>query len=91
MLVIRVELWPKGNREERRLIGDVLIENVGKVEGTEDSFRYAATFVAADTPDRLPPLHVEHVRRRGFWRLVSDVLNGALVKREESMLGRKGG
>ena len=91
MLVVKVYLCAKGDEREERLLGNVRIANVGKVEGTEDTSRYVACFGTVDAVEGLPALYVEHVARKGFWRLISDVLVGALVKREEGMLGRKGG
>lgn len=90
MIVVRVYLWPQGNPKEERLLGNIRIANVAEVEGQEGTCRYLATAGSVDALDGLPPVYVEHVRRKGFWKLVADVLSGMLVKGEQNVLDRKG-
>lgn len=89
MIVVKVYLCPQGDEEEASLLGSARVVNYEPVAGQEGTFRYVASFTSNDKQDGLPPLMVEHVRSRGFWRLLSDVLNGSLVKREQNVLDRK--
>lgn len=41
MIYVRVEMWPKGSRTRRRVLGEALIENRG---GTESRADYRALF-----------------------------------------------
>lgn len=67
MLVVRVEIWPGGHREQAREIGLAGLVNVSDLARVSD---YVC--VAADRTGVLPSKLIErHERDAGFWLLLA--------------------
>lgn len=74
MIVVKVEIWPFGDKSQARTIGCMEIANVG---GDLSKGEYKADFKC---DSGLPTIHLSHNRFEGAWTLVSKALQKALLK-----------
>lgn len=77
MLVVKLEIWPFGEKAARRELGRIAIANVG---GPDDGAYYAVD-AKGEANDKLLSkvvMNLRHNRAEGAWALVYKALN-ALV------------
>jgi len=72
VIVVRVELWPRGNPGHKRTLGTVQIANDCSGDTITGNYRVSGqTFDGADRGAALAVTNVAgHDRRTGFWTLV---------------------
>jgi hypothetical protein len=76
MLVLKLEIWPKGDETKARVVGEATLSNVGGDELAGDyEFEIEETAFGA-MPARASKGHIyHHTRARGAWRLVHRMLS----------------
>lgn len=67
MLVIKVELWPGGNKDRAREIGRIGMANVSNLASTSDYIFVSTT----DRKEEAEGFVEAHPRAAGFWKLVA--------------------
>lgn len=71
MLVIRIELWPKGNESKKIELGRATIIN--DCTGDDDASNYDVSFFTS--PARLPRrVRLTGVKMRGVWEILHNAL-----------------
>ena len=78
MLVVRIELWPKGDRRQAKVLHTAQIANNGK--GSLTVGNYTATFSARGGKTRWRTSRVSNFPRKakGAWYLLYEALKNAL-------------
>ena len=68
MIKVTVELWPGGSKENKRLLGELNIANVGPIEG--DRHHYEA-WIEGHSADAV---ELAHERSQSVWLLIWEAL-----------------
>jgi hypothetical protein len=72
MLIVKVELWPRGDHHLVREIGLAALVNLESIPGTADEYRYLALLRDDRHTEHLTVL--THTRHLGFWPLVGQAV-----------------
>jgi len=83
MLVLKLEIWPKGDKTKARTVGEATLSNIGGDERTGDYEFEIEETAFGEMPARASKGHIyHHDRMLGAWVLVHRMLGYFLRHRE---------